>query len=134
MPLAWAHAEFVKLLVSRGLGHPFDRPRAVWQRYRGRRPKAAQAFWWPHAPIGGIAAGMKLVIALPHPGLVHWGRDGWAEVADTPTVDTGLGFHVAELATGALPSGSRVDFTWHGEDSGEWAGTDFTVLILAAEP
>src|SRR5438874_7895449 len=27
MPLAWAHAEFVKLLVSRQIGHPFARPR-----------------------------------------------------------------------------------------------------------
>src|SRR4029077_10260442 len=33
MPLAWAHAEFVKLLVSRQFGDPFGRPRAVWQRY-----------------------------------------------------------------------------------------------------
>ena len=37
MPLAWAHAEFVKLLVSRQIGHPFARSRAVWQRYRGHR-------------------------------------------------------------------------------------------------
>ena len=35
MPLVWAHAEFIKLLISRHLGHPVDRPRAVWQRYRG---------------------------------------------------------------------------------------------------
>jgi len=42
MPLAWAHAEFVKLLVSRGLGRPFDRPRAVWQRYRGRRARGGR--------------------------------------------------------------------------------------------
>jgi hypothetical protein len=55
------------------------------------------------------------------------------EVADAPTVDTGLGFHVAVLATGALPPGSRVDFTWR-QDSGDWAGTDFTVRIRAAEP
>ncbi len=57
MPLAWAHAEFVKLLVSRQIGHPFARSRAVWQRYRGHRPTAEYAFWWPHAPIGGFAAG-----------------------------------------------------------------------------
>ena len=30
MPLAWAHAEYVKLLVSRQIGHPLDRPAAVW--------------------------------------------------------------------------------------------------------
>jgi glucoamylase len=29
MPLVWAHAEFIKLMVSRQLGHPVDRPRAL---------------------------------------------------------------------------------------------------------
>jgi glucoamylase len=134
MPLAWAHAEFVKLLVSRGLGRPFDRPRAVWQRYRGRRARAQQAFWWPHAPIGGVAAGTRLAIALPHPGTVHWGRDGWQTVEDTPTADTGLGFHVAVLASAALPAGSRIDFTWRREDGCEWVGRDFSVRVCAAEP
>ena len=134
MPLAWAHAEFVKLLVSRGLGRPFDRPRAVWQRYRGRRATAQQAFWWPHAPIGGVAAGTPLAIALPHPGTVLWGRDGWQTVEDTPTADTGLGFHVAVLASAALPAGSRIDFTWKREDGGEWVGRDFAVRVIAAEP
>jgi glucoamylase len=134
MPLAWAHAEFVKLLVSRGLGRPFDRPRAVWQRYRGRRARAQQAFWWPHAPIGGVAAGTPLAIALPHPGIVHWGRDCWQTVEDTPTADTGLGFHVAVLASAALPAGSRIDFTWRRDDGGEWVGRDFAVRVLDAAP
>ena len=40
MPLAWAHAEFIKLMVSRHLGHPVDRPAAVWRRYGGRPPEA----------------------------------------------------------------------------------------------
>ena len=134
MPLAWAHAEFVKLLVSRQLGRPFDRPRAVWQRYRGQRAVAPQAFWWPHAPIGGFAAGTRLTIALPEAGTVHWGRDGWQAVEDTPTIDTGLGFHAAVLDTAALLPGSRVDFTWRRQDGGEWAGRDIAVRVLAAEP
>jgi glucoamylase len=134
MPLAWAHAEFVKLLVSRQLDRPFDRPRAVWQRYRGRRAVTQQAFWWPHAPIGGFAAGARLTIALPEAAIVHWGRDGWPNIADTPTIDTRLGYHAAVLDTAALPPGSRVDLTWRRSDSGEWAGRDVAVRVLAAEP
>ena len=134
MPLAWAHAEFVKLLVSRQAGHPFGRSRMVWQRYRGHRAAAQQAFWWPHAPIGAFAAGARLAVALPRPAIVHWGRDGWLAIADMPTADTGLGFHVAVLDTAALPPGSWVDFTWREEDSGAWAGRNETVRILAAEP
>ncbi len=32
MPLAWTHAEFLKLAASRALGRAFDRPEAVWRR------------------------------------------------------------------------------------------------------
>jgi glucoamylase len=131
MPLAWAHAEFVKLLASRQAGHPFDRPRAAWQRYRGQKAAAQYAFWWPHAAIGGFAAGVRLVIALQEPALVRWGRDGWQLIEDTPTIDTGLGFHVAVLATSDLATGSRVDFTWRSAASGEWAGSDVTVHVAA---
>ena len=53
MPLVWAHAEFIKLLISRQLGQPVDRPRTVWRRYRARRPTARHAFWWLHAPANG---------------------------------------------------------------------------------
>src|SRR5262249_813122 len=48
MPLVWAHAEFIKLMLSRHLGYPADRPRAVWRRYQGRRPTAGYS-GGPHA-------------------------------------------------------------------------------------
>ncbi len=133
MPLAWAHAEFVKLLVSRQIGHPFARSRAVWQRYEGHRAAVRTAFWWPHAPIGALTAGARLAVALPEPGIVHWGRDGWLAITDTPTTDTGLGFHVAVLDTAALAPGSWVDFTWRREDSGAWEGSDVAVRVVAGE-
>jgi glucoamylase len=129
MPLAWAHAEFVKLLVSRQLGHPFDQPRAARQRYQGRRPTAEYAFWFPHASIATMPPGARLAIALPDPAIVHWGRDGWNDTEDTTTSDSGLGFHVAALPTTGLGSGSHVDFTWRRQDSGEWHGPDYRVDI-----
>ncbi|HEV2336105.1 MAG TPA: glycoside hydrolase family 15 protein [Stellaceae bacterium] len=134
MPLAWAHAEFVKLMVSRQIGHPFGRSRATWQRYRGERAVAQHAFWWPHAPIDGFAAGARLAVALPEPGTVHWGRDGWQSVTDTPTSDSGLGFHVAVLDTASFAPGSSVEFTWCARASGAWAGCNVVVHILAATP
>jgi glucoamylase len=105
MPLVWAHAEFIKLLMSRQIGQPIDRPRSVWRGYRGRRPTARHAFWWLHAPIDSMLAGQRLAIALPRSAVVHWGREGWREVADQPTCDSGLGFEVATLDVRRLPPG-----------------------------
>ncbi|HJU18235.1 MAG TPA: glycoside hydrolase family 15 protein [Stellaceae bacterium] len=134
MPLVWAHAEFIKLLISRHLGHPVDRPRAVWQRYRGRRPVARHAFWWPHAPIAVIPAGALLAVALSLPAIVHWGRDGWLDVVDIPTSDSGLNFHVAVLEVSELAPGTRIDFTWQWRQSREWRGRDYAVMVEPAEP
>jgi hypothetical protein len=59
--------------------------------------------------------------------MVHWGIDGWRGVADTATVDTGLGLHVADLDVRTLHHGQRVNFTFRLNDTGEWAGRDFFV-------
>lgn len=130
MPLVWAHAEFIKLLVSLHLRHPVDRPRAVWRRYQGHRPAARHAFWWPHAPIKDVRAGARLAIALPRPALVHWGKDGWQKPADAATEDSGLGFHVAALNLDRAEPGTGINFTWQWQDSGAWLGRDHAVTIV----
>ena len=133
MLLVWAHAEFIKLLISRQLGHPVDRPRSVWRRHRGRRPDAQHAFWWQHAPVDSIHAGQRLVISLPRPAIVHWGRDGWCRTRDEATHDSGLGFHTATLDGGHPPFGGRVDFTWRWQETGAWQGRDYTVAVHPAD-
>ncbi len=129
MPLAWTHAEFIKLMISRHLGHPCDRPAAVWRRYGGRRPNARRAVWCLHAPIGGIARGMTLIVALPRAARIHWGVDGWQSIADGETADTGLGLHALELDAAALADAHSVDFTFQWRGTGEWAGNDFHVAV-----
>jgi glucoamylase len=132
MPLVWAHAEFVRLLASRQIGHPFSRPRAVWRRYRGHPVVARHAFWWQHAPIATMPAGARLAVALLEPSVARWGHDGWQETVEVRTQNTGLGFHVAVLDTTSLPPGSRVDFTWRRADNGEWCGHDAAVRVVPA--
>ena len=51
--------------------------------------------------------------------------------ATEPTSDSGLGFHVAALDTAALAPGSWVDFTWRWQESGDWAGRDVAVAVVA---
>jgi glucoamylase len=129
-PLAWAHAEFAKLVISRQLGRPVDRPSGVWRRYRGRRPVPPRAFWSPAAPIAMFPQGARLVVALPRPTRVRWSVDGGARTAETDTMETGLGFHAAELDTSDTAAGGRVQFEWTSADKG---GGRVTVVAAARE-
>ncbi len=132
MPLAWAHAEFIKLFVSWQQGRPLDLPSAVWQRYQGRRPRARHAFWLPQAPLSRIMPSTDLYVAMQEPGIVHWGVDDWQMIEDVATEDTGLGLHVALLITRDLHPGQRIRFTWRSAASGRWSGQDALVTVGAA--
>jgi glucoamylase len=131
MPLAWAHAEFVKLAVSRALGHPFDRPAAVWQRYGGARPDAANWIWTPGAPIRHLAAGKSLWLVLPQAGVLHIGVDGWHSRFDLPTLESGSGLHGVELAAARLAGHHSLQFTWRWQADGNWLGEDFNIQLEA---
>ena len=133
MPLAWAHAEYIKLLLSRPLGHAYDRPPATWKRYQGKRPVIQQAIWLPQSPNQKIGTGQTLLVGMYEPGAIHWGVDGWQSTQDTATQDTGLGLHVAELETKTLLSGQRINFTFQRENRGEWLGRDFTIAVVSGE-
>lgn len=126
MPLAWAHAEFVKLAASRAQGRVVDMPMAVWRRYAGHRPEAAIWVWTPGAPIARLKAGHALLILLPHPAVLHFGFDGWQDIRDLATDPLGLELHGLTLA-GELFEGHRsLDFTWRWRE-GDWLGEDFHI-------
>ena len=130
MPLVWAHSEYIKLLVSRRLGYPCDRPVATWQRYQGKRPEISRAVWLPQAPVREIRTGQTLLVAMAEPGLVHWGIDGWQSVQDTATHELLSGLHVAELGVNMLRSGQRLDITFRYVKNGMWSGLNHSVTII----
>ena len=80
MPLAWAHAEYVKLVRSIALGHSIDRPEAAWRRYRGIAPKATRATWRFTAPRPSMPAGRILRLELMAPARVRYSTDGWQDL------------------------------------------------------
>jgi glucoamylase len=132
MPLVWAHAEFIKLLASRQLGQPFDRPSAIWQRYQGVRPAIQHVFWLPQAPIEQIISGENLFIALYAPGVIHWSIDDWQNAQDTVTSDSGLDMHFAQIPTRYLRPGQQLDFTFHNTETADWAGQDYHIIVAAS--
>ena len=121
---------FIKLVASRQLGRPFDRPSAVWDRYQGHVPQAERAVWCQHAPIGYIPAGSQLVVCVPAEATVRWTMDGWSTIGDTATQDSGLGLHHVELHSKSLPANSRIDFTYRFKESDKWVGRNFSVAIV----
>ena len=67
------------------------------------------------------------------PAVVHWSADGWRTVHDTPTRDTTLGVHVADLRTIHQFSADRLDFTLYWPEADRWEGADFVVSVDSSD-
>jgi glucoamylase len=131
MPLAWTHAEYLKLVASRALKRPFDRPEAVWQRYGGQRCRARRAVWCERGPISEIRRGLSLVLALSAPAEVHYGVNGWQGITELKTRANSLGLHTVTLATEQLAVGEWLDFTFRWSADDRWLGTNYRVTVVA---
>ncbi len=129
MPLAWAHAEYIKLIVSRQLKRPFDRPTEVWERYRGERPTLRRVIWCEQAPVSELAEGCALTLALREPGIFRWGLDGWQDIREQATTPNSLGLQLLQIDSPRLRAGRRIDFTFRSAATGAWVGRDFHILV-----
>jgi len=128
MPLVWAHAEYLKLVASRRLGRPFDRPDSVWKRYAGQRPPLTRVFWTEQAPINTLPEACALTLALRTPATVRWGVDGWQEVREQSTTPNPLGLHLLDIDAQRLRTGRYIDLTYR--TGAGWVGKDFRVQVL----
>ena len=126
MPLVWAHAEFLKLLVARERRRPVELLDCVWQRYAGKRPEAPTWFWRSDVPFDTLPKGRSLVIEERRSFTLHLGWDGWQRVEEHASQPLGLGMHGVRLDATQLPPGAVVNFTRRYEDS-EWEGIDHSV-------
>jgi glucoamylase len=132
MPLVWTHAEYLKLVASRTLKRPFDRPASVWQRYRGERPPLARAIWCEQAPVSQLPEGCALTVALSQAGAVRWGLDGWQAAREQETASNSLGLHLLEIDTPPLRAGRYVDLTYRLAD--QWVGRDYRIAVVPRSP
>jgi glucoamylase len=128
-PLVWAHAEYIKLRRSLHDGGVFDMPPQPVQRYQADQTLSRYAVWRFNHKIRAIPAGKLLRLELLAPAKVHWGIDGWHTVEDTETRDTGLGVHLADLATDDLSTGQTINFTFYWPGSNRWENVDYAVTV-----
>ena len=129
MPLVWAHAEHLKLLRSLADGRVFDTPPQALERYARRATRSALVAWRFNHKIRELPQGRTLRLEALAPARVRWSADGWTTVRDAPTRDTGLGVHLVDLPTEALPRGAEVRFTFYWPGAERWEGADFSVKI-----
>jgi glucoamylase len=131
-PLVWAQAEYLKLRRSLRDGRIFDQPRQTGARYiADGRSDPPHVSWRFNNKTRTMRGGKTLRFELLEPARIHWTKDGWQRAQDADTTDTGLGVHVADLATSELAPGSHVDFTFYWPAVGRWEGVDFRVSVDA---
>jgi len=131
MPLVWAHAEYLKLQRSLHDELLFDQPSQTVQRYLKEKTVSPRLVWRFNHKLRTLPPGKILRIELMAPASIHWSADDWKTCYDLRTHDAGLGIHMADLPTKALPEGKQVRFTFYWEDAGHWEGVDFMVRIAA---
>lgn len=95
---------------------------------RYRRRATGDAWRFDHQ-FRRLAEGKPLRVEAASPAVVHWTVDQWDNVQDTRTHEVSEGVHVAELATGRLKPGARVQFTFFWPGVNRWEGEDFELRI-----
>ena len=130
MPLAWAHAEYLKLRRSLQDGRTFDRPPQTALRYLEQKTGSQHAVWRFEHPRRAISPGEVLRVEILAPAVVHWSTNAWKTSHDSRTRDTGLGVHVADLDTATLNSNDTIELTFHWTGPDRWEGKNFAVSVV----
>jgi glucoamylase len=129
MPLARAHAEYLKLQRSLADDAVFDLPPQAARRYLRGRCQPPPVIWRFNHKRRSIERGRSLRIETLAAANIHWTGDGWRSSHDTPSRNSGLGVHFADLALAELAQGERVEFTFHWDGANRWEGRNFELTI-----
>lgn len=129
MPLAWAHAEYIKLLRSLHDGNCFDTPPQPVERYQVKKVGSPLAIWRFNQKCRTIPPGKVLRIETLAPATIRWSADDWSTVQDTRTEDSGVGIHFADLPTRKLRDGSVIVFTFFWMEAQQWQGENLQVQV-----
>jgi glucoamylase len=128
MPLAWAHAEYIKLVRSAADGQVFDLIPEVTDRYRNRRKAPPMEIWKFNRQVRSVRRGEILRIQAAASFRLHWSCDEWKQSHDTDSASVGTGHEYVDIR---VPPGQRapIRFTFFWTSAGRWEGRDFHVGI-----
>lgn len=129
-PLAWAHAEYLKLLRSMKDGRVYDLLPPVYSRYAGSSRKIRPIEIWKFNRMPStVRKGEKLRIQAYSRFSLRWTVDGWVTMEDTISTEVDLGFSYVDIDTGKMNT-DEIVFTFHWVDSGNWEGRNFSVKVV----
>jgi glucoamylase len=126
LPLAWAHAEYLKLARSIQEGAVFDLPGAV---RRWSRDRVHRIFWKATYKARSIPAGWRLRVERPVAGRVRWSVEEGSVWLEGETLDSGLGVHFVDILTDTLAVGARVRIVPDPESA---SATEFELEVVEA--
>ncbi len=129
MPLAWAHAEYLKLVRSIHDGRVFDRISAAEARYGEGPVPSPFEVWKQRRPIAEMRAGKRLRILSADPFEVLYSADNWASKRSLASRELGAAGSVADLPPS---SDGELVFTLYWPRERRWQGRDFRVKIVPA--
>ncbi|HVX62695.1 MAG TPA: glycoside hydrolase family 15 protein, partial [Pirellulales bacterium] len=139
MPLAWAHAEYIKLRRSLAEGQVFDLPAQTWRRYVLEQAEGRHVIWRTNHQRPTLPQGKILRIMLDAPATLEWqaGRRGCGGRAST--ANAGEEIHYIDLPTEDLPPGSLIRFQFefvHAKrsDKDEWFVARSGEMRVCEEP
>ncbi|MBV8205876.1 MAG: glucan 1,4-alpha-glucosidase [Acidobacteria bacterium] len=128
-PLAWAHAEYLKLCRSLHERRVFDQPEQTTRRYLIDGVTTDLQAWRFNNKCRTLQPGRRLRIALPAPATIHWSTDNWKTSSDLPTRDSGFSLHYADLPTAQMPPGTTLAFTFLWTEARNWEGQNYEVVV-----
>jgi glucoamylase len=130
-PLAWAHAEYIRLVRSVSEGKVFDRLDVVADRYLAPHQPSSMEIWNFDYRPSQIKAGNRLRIPLGGNFRLRWTTDNWASFTDTAATPM-AGIYFVDLATDPGQVGTTIQFTMFWLDSQTWlGGGNFAIALVA---
>lgn len=130
-PLAWAHAEYLRLLRSRRDGRVFDRIPELYGRHVRRRADSDLVIWKFNHMVRAIRREQRLRVEVGAPAELHWSPDDWTTVRHDPLseVAPGTGIFALEFPPYTFAPGRALQFTFYWPEAGRWEGRDFVVAV-----
>jgi glucoamylase len=126
-PLAWAHAEYVKLLRSARDGEVFDLVPAVRERYAAGAPPFVEVWKFNRQPER-VSPGATLRVQALAAFRLRLSRDGGITHERLTATGTSVGVWFVDVAVPEQAE-APLSFTFHWTDVNRWEGRDFEVRI-----